>query len=220
MKSLYFRAGATLLALSLSAAASAGDLGVGFKAGTLGLGFEGRYQPVPYLDLRVGANAYDFEDTGSQAGVNYTADFNLESLYATANFRFPLSPFRVTAGVFSNGNEITMTSVDTPNFNIGGQTFTSADVGELSSVTSFADTAPYVGIGYDFELFGKVGLNFDLGVLWQGEPDVTLNSTGALAQINDQAFLDALEAERQELLDDVQAYKAYPVVSLAFVYNF
>ena len=78
------------------------------------------------------------------------------------------------------------------------------------------------GVGYDFEVFGKVGLNLDFGVLWQGEPEVTLESTGlATAPANVQALLlPALEAERLELEDEMSDFKAWPVVSLAFVYNF
>ena len=37
----------------------------------------------------------------------------------------------------------------------------------------------------------------------------------------EQALLGpALEAERQDLEDEISDYKAWPVVSLAFVYNF
>lgn len=205
------------LALMLSGNALA-DFGVGFKAGTLGLGIEGRYQPLPNLDVRVGANVYDYEDTDSRAGVEYDSTLNLETFYATANLSFPLSPLRLTAGLFSNGNEVNLTSLDSATFDIGGTTFTAADVGTLSSTTSFGSTSPYVGIGYDFEIFGKLGLNLDLGVLWQGEPEVSLVADGLLA--GDQAFQAALEAERQQLEDDISDYKAWPVISLGFVYNF
>ncbi|MCH9693041.1 MAG: hypothetical protein K0U72_00870 [Gammaproteobacteria bacterium] len=205
--------------LATSGAANA-DYGVGVKAGTLGLGVEGRWSPIDWLDVRVGANAYDFEDSGSQAGINYNATFALDSYYATGNFRFPLSPFRVTAGIFSNGNELQMVSADTggANLNIGGVPFTAADIGTLRSVTSFSDTAPYFGMGFDFEVFDKVGLNLDFGVLWQGEPIVTLEADGNAA--GQQVFIDALEAERLEIEDEVSDYKAWPVVSLGFVYNF
>ncbi len=206
-----------MLALLMSGNALA-DFGVGFKAGTLGLGVEGRYQPLPTLDVRVGANVYDYDDTGSRAGVEYDSTLNLETFYATANLSFPLSPLRLTAGLFSNGNEVNMTSLDSATFDIGGTTYTAADVGTLSSTTSFASTSPYVGIGYDFELFGKVGLNLDLGLLWQGEPEVSLIADGLLA--SDPTFQNALEAERQQLEDDISDYKAWPVISLAFVYNF
>ncbi|MDH3546872.1 MAG: hypothetical protein OEN22_07215, partial [Gammaproteobacteria bacterium] len=111
-----------------------------------------------------------------------------------------------------------MVSSDNTNFDIGGDIYTAADVGTLSSVTSFADTAPYVGIGFDFSVFGKVGLNLDVGVLWQGEPDVVIDSDGLLA--NDPGFQSALETERLELVDEMSDFKAWPVISLGFLVNF
>ena len=53
-------AGALLLAIVSSGVANADDsqLGIGIKAGTLGLGIEGRWSGLPYMDLRLGANAY------------------------------------------------------------------------------------------------------------------------------------------------------------------
>jgi hypothetical protein len=65
---------------------------------------------------------------------------------------------------------------------------------------------------------GRLGLNFDVGVLWQGDPAVTLEADGSAA--GNQAFQDALEAERRELEDDFDALKAYPVLTLGFTFNF
>lgn len=220
-----FTRNATLVALLMAASGTASaDFGVGFKAGTLGLGVEGRWSPLPWLDVRMGANQFDYDTSGSQAGINYDATFALDNYYLTGNFRFPLSPFRVTAGAFSNGNEVQMASLDTAgaDFTIGNDTFSAADVGQLQSVTSFDSTSPYVGVGYDFEIFGKVGLNLDFGVLWQGEPGVTLIATGfdnAPQSVQNQLG-PALEAERIEIEDEVSDYKAWPVLSLGFVYNF
>ena len=105
---------------------------------------------------------------------------------------------------------------------LGCPAIAAADVGSLQSVTSFSETAPYLGVGYDFEIFGKVGLNLDFGVLWQDEPTVTLISTGiqnAPAQV--QALLaPALLVEQAELEDEMSDFKAWPVLSLSFVYNF
>ena len=223
MRSFLFKTPAILVALLACTTASA-DFGVGVKAGTLGLGVEGRFSPLPWLDVRVGVNSYDYDDNGLQAGINYDGTLALENTYVTGNFRFPLSPFRLTAGAFSNGNEFRIQSKDAgdASFDIGGSTFSAADVGTLQSTTSFSSTAPYLGIGYDFELFGKVGLNFDLGVLWQGDPQVTLDATGldsAPSEVQAE-LLPALEAERLELEDEVSDFKAWPVVSLGFVYNF
>ena len=223
MKNLMTKAALVALVLIFSAAVNA-DIGVGVKAGTLGIGVEGRWSPLPWLDLRLGANRYDYDATGVQAGIDYDATLALDTYFLTGNFRFPLSPFRITAGAFSNGNELQMTSQDTlgADFDIGGVPFSPADVGALQSVTSFDGTAPYLGAGFDFEAFGKVGFNFDFGVLWQGEPSVSLIATGLeTAPPQVQALLvPALEAERLELEDEVSDYKAWPVVSLSFVYNF
>lgn len=207
-----------VLALSCSGGSLADNLWLGVKAGTLGLGVEATWRALPWLDLRGGLNTFDYDESGSEAGINYDATLALDSQYATANIRFPLSPFRLTAGLFSNGNELQLVSRESGPIEVGGMTFTSAEVGTLRSLTSFDSTAPYAGIGFDFGLFGKVGLNLDLGVLFQGDPDVTLTSDGLLA--NDPAFADALESERVELEDEVDKFKAYPVASLTFNVQF
>jgi len=219
MRNFYRRAATVLAFLVFSQAASAdNDFGLGVKVGTLGAGVEGTWRPLPYLDVRIGANAYDFEDTGSQAGVNYDAELNLESYYGTVNFRFPMSPMRLTAGAFGNGNEVNLVSQDSTFITIGGETYPSAAVGTLTSKTAFSGTAPYLGVGFDFTVFRKVGMNLDFGVLWQGEPEVTLTADGPLAA--DPDFQANLEAERQELFDEVKDFKAWPVLSLGFVFNF
>jgi hypothetical protein len=208
-----------LLGLVMAGSVSADDnLWLGIKAGTLGLGLEATWRPLPWFDIRAGANAYDYDDDGSQAGVNYNATLQLETYYASMNFRFPLSPFRVTAGAYSNGNEFQMVSMDSPSFDIGGGNYTQADVGTLRSTTYFEDVAPYLGFGFDFKVFGKVGLNLDLGVLWQGEPSVMLTADGLLA--SDPTFMAELEAERLQLEAEFDNYKAFPVLSLGFSVNF
>ena len=213
-------AGALVLAIAFSGVANADDSqwGVGVKAGTLGLGLEARWSGLPWMDVRIGANAYTYEDDGRQANVLYDADLDLETIFLTANFHFPLSPFRITAGAFSNGNEFNMVSAEPGDFNFGGDFYTGVEAGTLTSTTSWGNTAPYLGLGFDFELFGKAGLNFDLGVLWQGDPEVFLAADGTLS--SDPTFQTSLENERLELEDDMSDYKAYPVISLSFVYNF
>jgi hypothetical protein len=205
----------------LLAAATAGadnDFGIGMKAGTLGLGLEASWQPLPYIEVRLGANSYDYDTDGSQAGIDYDATLALESFYGTASFHFPISPMRITAGIYSNGNELQMLNSDLQDKNIGGIVYPGTEIGVLESTTSFSSSAPYLGLGFDFTLAGKVGMNLDFGVLWQGEPDVALNVSGALG--TDPGFQAALELERQQLEDEMSSFKAWPVVSLGFVYKF
>ncbi len=219
MKTLLAKTSVALLAVMAAGAAQAdNDFGVGLKAGTLGLGLEGTWRPLPMIDVRVGFNSYDYDDTGDYSGIDYDGTLALDNMYATGSFHFPISPMRVTGGLYSNSNQVELVSLDSTTFDIGGQTYTGADVGTLRSTTEFDDVSPYLGIGFDFTLFDKVGLNLDLGVLWQGSPKVSVEADGLLAQ--DPGFLADLEVERAEIEDEIKDYKAWPVLSVGFVYNF
>ncbi|MGI9260456.1 MAG: hypothetical protein ACR2QR_00400 [Woeseiaceae bacterium] len=196
------------------------DIWFGVKVGTLGLGAEAAWRPLEWLDVRAGANFYDYDDSGSQAGINYNGKLALDTYYVTGNFHFPLSPFRLTAGAFANNNEVQLTSVDTPSFLIGDNPvpYTADEIGTLRSVAHFDSFAPYVGAGFDFDVMDRFGLSLDFGVLLQGDPTIVTTADGLLAQ--DPGLIDDLNAETQELLDEIDDLKAYPVVSLGFNFNF
>ena len=221
MKTSYSGPAMLVAALLLSSNAMAGDnFWFGAKAGTLGLGVEASWRPIPWFDFRLGANQYDYKDGGSQSGINYDATLALQSYYLTGNFRFPLSPFRMSLGAFSNGNEIQLLGRPAQSFLIGDNPipYQPDDVGTLRSTTSFESIAPYLGGGFDFEVVGRLGLSLDFGVLWQGDPTVALTADGLLA--DDPGFIFDLETERLQLQNEAEDWKAYPVVSLGFNFNF
>ncbi|NNF16361.1 MAG: hypothetical protein HKN70_06415 [Gammaproteobacteria bacterium] len=199
-------------------AAADDDFWVGVKAGTLGLGVEAAWRPVPYLDIRGGGNFFSLDEDSSEAGIDYDGELDLQTFYATANLRVPLSPFRVTAGIFSNGNEIKLTSRDTGMITVGNTTYPAAAVGQLQVKGDFDNIAPYFGIGFDFRIFNTLGLIIDAGVLRQGSINIGVTANGALA--NDPAFQAELEAERMELQNEVDDYDIYPVVSIGLSFNF
>lgn len=207
-----------LLGWGTSSAAADDNLWLGAKVGTLGFGAEATWRAVPYLDLRAGFNAYSLDKDGTEAGIDYDGNADLRTLYATANLRVPLSPFRVTAGIFNNGNELTLTSRETSTYQIGSETYTSDEVGTLRAGASFDDWAPYVGIGFDFRLLDTLGLHIDGGVLRQGSAVVALSADGPIA--SNSQFQQQLEAERAELQKSVEDYEFYPVVSVGLSFNF
>ena len=73
---------------------------------------------------------------------------------------------------------------------------------------------------------GPWQLSFELGVLYQGEPQVDLTyRNGADVQIDDipggRAFVDALLAEQErELEKELEDYTVLPVVSFTLSYRF
>ena len=222
MKLLRTKTIVLMAALTLCTGASANDdFWVGLKAGTLGYGGEVAWKPLEWLDVRAGANFYDYEDSGAQAGINYDGTLALDTIYVTGNFRFLLSPFRLTAGAFANNNEVRLVSQSMPAYDLGNtQGYSAAEVGTLQSVASFDSISPYFGAGYDFSLMDRLGLSLDFGVLWQGEPTVTMTSNGTLALSNDAGFMQDLADEGRELEDELKDMKAYPVISIGFHFNF
>lgn len=210
---------AVLAGMTSPAAADDSRWGVGLKAGTLGLGIEARWAALSFLDLRLGGNAYSYATDRRYADVRYEADFTLETYYLTANFHFPLTPFRFTAGAFANGNEAILVGAESGDYVLGGQVWTQAQVGTLTGITTFSSTSPYLGLGFDFEVFGKAGVNFDVGVLWQGDPQVSLTAAGG-TEAGNPLFEAAVQQEAIQLANDLNSFKAYPVASLSFVYNF
>ena len=205
-----------LAALACSGNAAAGDnIWFGVKAGTLGVGGEVSWRPIEWLDLRGGINFYDYDDATDYGGIDYDG-----TLALTGNFRFPLSPFRLTVGAYQNNNEIQLSSQDAATYLIGNNPipYTQADIGTLSAVAGFGSVAPYLGAGFDFDIMDRFGLSLDFGVLWQGSPTVTMTADGLLG--SDPAFLADLNAEIAEVQDEVENLKAYPAISIGFNFNF
>lgn len=210
-----------ILAMVVAAPASASDsFWFGVKAGTLGLGGEIAWRPIQWLDLRAGAGIYDYDDQADYGGIDYDGTLALDNYYLTANLRFPLSPFRLTAGAYQNNNEIRLVSRDMAAYPIGNNPvpYAPADVGTLTAVASFDGMSPYFGAGYDFDVMGRLGLSLDFGVLLQGQPEVTMSADGLLA--NDPAFLADLDDEIADVEDEMDHLKAYPVISLGVRFNF
>ncbi|MEL6870574.1 MAG: hypothetical protein AAFO81_12300 [Pseudomonadota bacterium] len=218
MKNLLLIAAAAC-AVSIAAPATADDdLWIAARAGTQGIGLEGTWRPVPYLDLRLGFGTYDYDTTRTEAGIDYDVGVDIQTVYATLNARLPLSPFRVSVGLVNNGNEGALLGNDTGTYNIGGTTFDASDVGNLRGSVSWDDIAPYAGIGFDFRVADTFGLHFDAGAMYQGDATLQLSADGPLA--GNQILIDAIEAERAELEEDLEDLKWWPVLAVSFSVNF
>jgi len=208
----------TLGMLAATPAVANDNFWLGVKGGTLGVGMEATWRPIPFFDLRAGGNTFTYDTDDSYSGVEYDVDLDMQTFFATANLRMPTSPFRLSAGLYSNGNKLALASRDSATYEIGDMTYTAGEVGSLTGSIGFDSTAPYLGVGADFRIANRFGLNLDLGVLWQGSARVGVGVTGPIA--SDPTFMMDLETERLQLEEDLDDFKAYPVASLGFSWNF
>jgi len=197
-----------------------GRLAVAAKASTLGGGVELLARVNSNLTLRVGGNAYSHTYTTSQDDIKYDVDLDLSSVSAILDWHPFNGGFRVSAGILSNDNSIDVDAQSSATYSIGNTTYSGSDVGTLTGSVGFENVAPYVGVGWG-NAFGegkRVGVVFDVGVIFQGTPNVNLTADGTLS--DNAAFLEDLALEEEELKDELNEFKYYPVISLGMTYRF
>ncbi len=200
---------ATLTALALPFAAHATEDGVLAKVGTLGAGVEYVHPFSSHSALRFGVNGASQDENSTESGINYNFKLKLKSASALFDFHPFAGTFFTSLGVFYNKNEIDASS--SGNLTIGSQTANTTLTGEIT----FNSVAPYVGLGWGHAPSGKgLSFAFELGVLFQGAPKVTLQSSNtAVTQSN-------LDQEAAELEDSLKNNKYYPQVAFALGYRF
>ena len=146
--------------------------------------------------------------------------------------------FRFTLGAVLNDNELAV-EASSSTLDLGDVSYDA----DLRVRMDFDRLAPYAGIGWSTRRAkGGLGVNVDLGVLVQGVPSVAVDgvargpastscrlsvasdSSATLAGSACPAAFPTLEqdAEREhaELADALEAFRAYPVLSVGLVYRF
>ena len=194
------------------------DQSVGLRIGMLGVGVEYSYRLTDRVTVRGGLNGsgYSFDET--ESGIAYAFDLDFDSLSVGVDVHPMKGKFRVSAGLLQNDSGLTAIAAPAQSFDIGGTTYQPADVGTLSGRIGFDSTAPYLGVGWDWLHDKRVGLAFDLGLLKQGAPVVSLAANGALA--GDAGFIADLESERVELQSSLDDFDLYPYAMFGLVVRF
>ena len=198
------------------------DIGVTAKFGTTGIGADITIPIVSnWINLRLGYNWLEFRPSINKAGIDYSADVDLETVPLLVDLHPLYGNFRITAGVFYNNSEMSLRA--TPPFNIGGQNFPAGSgISLLSTVDWENEFAPYFGIGWGnaaddnfLDLPIAIGFSADLGFYYQGSPRVTLSQVGGAPV--PQA---ALDAEAAELEDSFSDFKFFPVATVGIHIRF
>lgn len=211
----------TMSALGLMATIAKADIGVNVKAGTLGAGVELSKGFSDKLSVGLAFNSYNLKTTDTTNQVDYDYKFKLQTAGLLANYHPFSGIFRLTAGVFVNNNELSLTGKPTAGstYTINGASYTAAEVGSLTGKLTFSKTAPYLGLGWGSRPNGSLGLTADIGALYQNSPKLALNSSGGTLSSN-ATFLSQMEVERAKAESDLSSFKWYPVVSLGLYFRF
>jgi len=204
-----------LLAAAIAAAGSAHAAGVGVRAGTTGLGGDIGWGVAPTLSARVGYSGFERNTHVTSTDVRYDAKLKLSNLSGLLDWS-PLGPFRITGGIVGADNKYTLTGTGST-YTINNTTYLASDVGNLSGTVKAGNrTPPYLGFGYGNVAGAGVNFYFDVGVMFQGSPKVTLtaNCGAALSSGQCTQLQNDVAAERQKLEDKSSRFKYYPVVNI------
>jgi hypothetical protein len=222
---MFLKYSALACALLLAGAAQA-QVGITADLGSTGAGFHLVVPMETYLNGRFGVNGFQHDFDRTTNGVDYAIKGKLQTIDVLFDWYLREgSPFHLTAGLVYNGNRFDATAKASQlgKLTLNGTTYTAADVGILSGRIDYRKAAPYLGIGWGNALSGngRWTFNSDLGVFYQGKPNVQLGNSGCTAS---QALCDALAedvaAERLRLADDTDSLKVYPVLRASLNYRF
>jgi hypothetical protein len=201
--------------------AAATNFAIGGRAATTGFGGDLTMRMTSWLNVRASANMFGYAYSDTYDGVSYDAELDLQSAGVLADFHPFHGSFRVSVGAYANGNGIDFTGQPTQNVNIGGQSFTPAQVGTINGTVAFQEYAPYLGIGWGNAVGERkqLGFSLEVGVLFQGAPDVEMVSQGGLLS-NDPTLISEMESEEQAIESDLSGMEYYPVVAMGVSWAF
>lgn len=213
------------------------SIAIGVKVGVLGVGMEVATPLNRYLNLRAGGNFFNFSDTLSDSGVNYTANLRFRSAEASIDW-FPWARgFHISPGaLLYNGNQITATALIP-----GGDSFTLNDTDYISSPSDpvhgsgsivFAKAAPKLTVGWG-NLVPRSGRHFsfpfEVGFSYAGDPKVALNFAGTVCDPNglgcqsiasDPSAQANVAGQQQKIVNDVAPARFFPILSTGFAFRF
>jgi hypothetical protein len=196
---------AVLVAALAAAAGSAQAGGIGVRAGTTGVGVDLGGDVMPTLGWRLGLSGMNVNTDVDTSQVTYDAKVKVLTGSLLLDWS-PLGPFRISGGFMPNQNKIDLTGRPSGGSFPAGSSLT----GEVKPERAFA---PYLGVGYGNVWTRGVNFYFDLGVMFQGTPEVSLSLTCAPSP-SCTAAQGQVEAERQRVQDKVDKYKYYPVANI------
>jgi hypothetical protein len=190
---------------------------VGIRAGTNGVGGEVGVRILPTIVLRGVGQGYDYGYDQTIDGIAYDGTLKLGSYGLQADFRPPIAPFYVTAGIFANDNQFDLIATPTSNVVIGNTSYTPAQIGTLNTKATFNDVAYFLGAGVKLDV-GPIETALEAGVYYQGDPKVVSTSTGLLA--SNPSFQSDLAIESAKIVDELDAARYWPMVTLHGRYKF
>ncbi len=194
-------------------------LSLGVNGGTNGLGVEAGYRLNGYFGVRANSGNYTYNKNADSGDFSIEGKAKLKSLGALVDI-FPFGgSFRLSVGVRNNKNEFGgVATPTTATVEVGDDTYTQAQVGDLTGSAKFKKYSPTATLGWGGNFKTGLHFGFEIGVVAQGSPKLSATSSGTLA--SNPTFQASLADQLSEWEDDSKDYKLWPVIQLNLMYRF
>nr|CAA6829339.1 MAG: Unknown protein [uncultured Thiotrichaceae bacterium] len=116
------------------------------KVGTLGLGADLTYRINNKVNARFNINGGSVDADGEEDGINYIGNLEAQTIGGMVDYHPMVSGFRISAGLYSNGNELDL-NANGGSAEIGGIDYDLTNT-NLNTNVSFNSVAPYLGVGW------------------------------------------------------------------------
>lgn len=191
------------------------------NAGTTGVGAEAQLSLGPVFTVRAGIDTLGYDLDHTYGEVDYSGRLDFDTVSGFVDLHPFLNGFLISGGVYVGDRTIHLNARPSAPVTLGGASFTPEQVGTLSGRIKLADTAPFVGIGYDDSFYrqGRWGFRGIVGVAWSPEPEVGLTASGGTLS-DDPTLRARLAEEARQIQEDAKDKAFFPVVQLGVTARF
>lgn len=214
------------------------------RGSTLGLGAEAIVSLNPYFNLRGQYNFLNYDREQEEDDITYDGKLDFKTAGLLIDWHPFAGSFRFSGGYYQNKNQILLHATCPGGCDVGDGandltiTTNPGDTGQINGGVHFKKNSPYAGFGWGNAMKGvPLHFGFDIGVLFQGAPQLDLAATGtATVQDNNQPtgpgnprqvdlgsdpqVQQAVAEQRDKTQKDVDNFKMWPVISLTLGYRF
>lgn len=133
---------ATALPATSALAQADGRFAVGVQVGTPGAGLQSQFALSPVVVLRGGYDVLKWDRDQTYKGIDYDAKIDFKSPGAFVDLHPFRNGFLISGGAYFGDRKVDLDATPTGNVNVGGATFTPAQVGTLTGRIDLESTAP------------------------------------------------------------------------------
>ena len=198
-------------------------LSIRVDGSTTGFGGSVEWRFADHWGARAGIDGFGYSRSGAIKSVQYNASLRLLSEPVTIEFHpWKDHDFYFSAGIVFNQNEVSASASSNSGgtFTLDGVRYSVPSVGQISLKISQPVVNLYVGVGgtlLHIDPAEHWSVTWDAGVMYTGNPNVSLSRSGGTASASIDSSLAKERALVQNYADNI---RWYPVIRMGIGYRF